>query len=157
MAERQGGSVLMLVPAAVLVLVVLGSIAVDFAIAFLGQRELTGAAAAAANDAAAAAISDATFYRGSGPDSDRIEVDDEAARGVVDAAVRARAPRGVAVTGVSVQAPGAQVCVTLRGEVEYLFAKALPWAPHKASVEGRATATAVEGPAGTGVPPRTIC
>ena len=100
----------MLVPAGVLVLVILGAIAVDSAIAFLAQRELTGAAAAAANDAAAAAISDQTFY--SGQPSARpgaVEIDDEAARRVVQAALESRAPargyphRGV---GASTRPPG---------------------------------------------------
>ncbi len=156
--EPQDGSVLMLVPAGVLVLVVLGAIAVDFAIAFLAQRELTSAAAAAANDAAAAAISDQSFYRGQ-PSArpGAVEIDDEAARRVVEAALESREPRGVTLTAVSVQAPGRQVCVTLSGEVAYLFAKALPGVAHGTRVEGRATATAVEGPAGTGVEPRPSC
>ena len=58
---RDRGSVLMLMPAAVLVLVVLGAVAVDFSIAFLGERELANAASAAANDAAAAAIDEPLF------------------------------------------------------------------------------------------------
>ncbi|MDT7548844.1 MAG: hypothetical protein QOE84_1238, partial [Actinomycetota bacterium] len=44
----------MLMPAALLVLVVLGSIAVDSPRLFLAQRELPDAAAGAANDAAGA-------------------------------------------------------------------------------------------------------
>jgi D-alanyl-D-alanine carboxypeptidase len=44
----------MLMPAAVLIVIVLGSIAVDFAIVFLGEREAASLAAAAANDAATA-------------------------------------------------------------------------------------------------------
>ena len=158
MAERQDGSVLMLVPAAVLVLLVLAAIVVDSAIAFLGQRELTAAAAAAANDAATAAISERTFYRPTAGDpAASIEIDDDAARRVVEAAIAARAPRGVLLTGLSVRAPGRQVCVALAGEVEYLFAQALPGAPERARVEGRAVSTAVEGPAGTPVRGPTSC
>jgi Flp pilus assembly protein TadG len=154
----QHGSVLMLVPAGVLVLVVLGSIAVDFAIVFLAQRELAGVAAASANDAAAAAISEQAFYRGdAGVGAGAIEIDDEAARRVVEAALDRAAPRGVRVTGLSVQAPGRQVCVTLDGEVEFLFAQALPGVAHSTAVRGRAMATAVEGPAGTRVQRRAVC
>ena len=57
------GSSLLLFPAAVLVMMVLGAIAVDFSIAFLGERELAGATAAAANDTAARALSNRAFYR----------------------------------------------------------------------------------------------
>ncbi len=154
----QLGSVLMLVPAGVLVLVVLGSIAVDFAIVFLAQRELAGIAAATANDAASAAISEQSFYRGSaGGGAGTVEIDDEAARRVVREALELQTPRGVRVTGVSVQAPGQQVCVALDGEVDYLFAKALPGVDHSTVVHGRATATAVEGPPGARVQRRAIC
>ena len=148
----------MLVPAGVQVLVILGSIAVDFAIVFLAQRELTGAAAAAANDAATGAISEQTFYGGSQRGrAGTIEIDDEAAGRVAGAALEQQAPRGVRVTRLSVQAPGAQVCVTLDGEVDYLFARALPGAAHSTTVRGRATATAVEGPPGTRVQRGTVC
>ena len=148
----------MLVPAGVLVLVVLGSIAVDFAVVFLAQRELAGIAAATANDAAAAAISEQAFYRGSaGGGAGIVEIDDEAARHVVRDALELQAPRGVRVTAVSVQAPGQQVCVALDGEVDYVFAKALPGVAHGTVVHARATATAVEGPAGTRVQRRAAC
>ena len=148
---------LLLVPAGVLVLFVLGAIAVDFAIAFMAQRELTSAAAAAANDAATAALSDAAFYEGGDGGPGRIEIDDDAARGFVDRALAARRPRGVSDVTTVVEAPGRQVCVTLTGRVEYLFAKAVPGGPRGTTVTGRAVATAVEGPAGSRVPARSVC
>lgn len=148
---------LMLVPAGVLVLVVLGAIAVDSAAAFLAQRELTNAATAAANDAAGAAVSEQSFYRASAGSPVRIRIDGTAARRVAEQAVEARAPRGVTVTEVSVQVTGGQVCVTLGGTVERVFAKAIPGVTRAVSVEGRATATAVEGPAGTTVARRGVC
>jgi Flp pilus assembly protein TadG len=137
--------VLLLVPAAVLVLFVLGSISVDVAIAFMAQRELTGAAAAAANDAATAALSDATFYQGGpGREPGAIEIDDDAARRVAEAALTVRAPRGVQEPRITVvRAPGNQVCVVVTGRVDYIFAKAVPGASRGRSVTGRAVATAV--------------
>ncbi len=154
---RQRGSVLMLVPAAVLVLVVLGAIAVDFSVAFLGQRELTNAAAAAANDAATA-ISESTFYEGGdGTGAGTVRVDEDQSRRVVDRALLARAPRGVVVVEKVVAASGSQVCVALRGRVNYVFARAVPGMADGARVEGRATATAVTGPAGSRVTPRPSC
>ena len=151
------GSVLMLVPAAVLVLVVLGAIAVDFSVAFLGQRELTSAAAAAANDAATA-ISKETFYRGrGGVPAGTVVLDAHQARRAAEQALRARAPRGVEVTEETVDASGGQVCVRLSGRVDYLFARALPGMDDGTTVHERATATAVTGPAGSPVRPRPPC
>ena len=56
------GSALMLVPAGVLVLLVLGAIAIDSAVVALAQRELSDRTAAVANDVAGAGASDASFY-----------------------------------------------------------------------------------------------
>src|SRR5947209_14296230 len=56
------GSVLMLMPAAVLVFIVLGALCVDYGSVFVAKRELGNAAAAAANDAAAQAIDLDLFY-----------------------------------------------------------------------------------------------
>lgn len=149
MLRGERGSALILVPAGVLVLLVLGAIAVDSAMAFLGQRELSNAAAAAANDAAAAALSDAAFY-GDGS----LVVDRRRAREVAWAAVAARAPRGVEVLGVDVAVSGPAVCVTVRGRVPYVVARSLPLVAPFASVTGQAGAVAVEGSAD--VPP-TAC
>jgi len=132
------GSFLALVPAAVLVLVILGAIAVDSAIAFLGQREVSNAAAAAANDAAGAALSDDAFYR-----SGLLVVDEARARSVAAHAVAARAPRRVEVESVDVAVAGDEVCVTVRGRVPYVFSRALPFVDHEARVVGQAAALAV--------------
>lgn len=152
------GSVLMLVPAAVLVLVILGAIAVDFSVAFLGQRELTSAAAAAANDASTA-IAEGRFYGGGGGGgaAGDVVVDEDRAARVVDQALAARAPRGVTIDGVKVDPSAGQVCVVLRGRVDYVFAKAIPGMAGGAAVQGRATATAVTGAAGSSVAPRPPC
>jgi Flp pilus assembly protein TadG len=148
--RSERGSVLILVPAAVLVLVVLGAIAVDSAVAFLGQREVSNAAAAAANDAAGAALSDSAFY-GSGT----LVVDPVAARTVAVRAVSARLSRGVEVESVDVEVAGPSVCVTVRGRVPYVFARSLPWTPSSALVTGQAGAVAVAG--GAAVPINPLC
>lgn len=143
----------MLVPAAVLVLMVLGSIAVDFSIAYLGQRELSSAAAAAANDAVVGGVSDAAFYA-----SGDIHIDADVARRVVDRSLSSRGIRGVRLTEpAAVETPGQQVCVTLRGRVTYIFARAIPGVPHHADVTGRAVATAVQGQRAAAVPTRAVC
>ncbi len=150
------GSVLMLVPAGVLVLVILGAIAVDFSVAFLGQRELTNAAAAAANDASTA-IAEARFYRGGNGAAGEVVIDEARAARAVDQALAARVPRGVSIDGVSVDPSGGQVCVVLRGRVDYVFARAIPGMADGAAVRGRSTATAVSGSAGSPVAHRPAC
>lgn len=151
------GSVLMLVPAAVLVLVILGAIAVDFSVAFLGQRELTSAAAAAANDAASALAAGRFYEGGGGSPAGTVAIDEGRADGAARQALSARAPRGVSVEDVRVDPSGGQVCVVVRGRVDYLFSRAVPGMGDGAVVHGRATATAVSGPAGSPVPPRRRC
>jgi Flp pilus assembly protein TadG len=154
---RERGSVLMLVPAAVLVLVILGAIAVDFSVAYLGQRELTNAASAAANDAATT-IAAERFYRGDeAAPPGTVTIDEDRASQVISRALAARSPRGVAIHDVQAVPAGGQVCVVLRGRVDYVFARAVPGAPDGAAVEGRATATAVTGPPGSTVSPRPPC
>jgi hypothetical protein len=150
----------MLVPAAVLVLVILASLAVDAAVAFLGQREVANAAAAAANDAVTAALSDEAFYRGGGGGvPGALVVDPSRARVVAARAVAARASRGVHVERVDavVGPAGDQVCVTVEGYAPYVFARALPFVAPAARVRGRAGATAVAGGGGGPVPRPTSC
>lgn len=62
---EEGGSTLLLFPAALLVLLALGGLAVDAATLFLSQRRMADLAAATANDAIAG-IDLATFYEDDG-------------------------------------------------------------------------------------------
>lgn len=144
------GSVLLLVPAGLLVLFVLAAIAVDHALAFLGHRELSAAAAAAANDAAGAAVSDAAFYGGtSGP----IVIDGARAERIATEAVARRRPTGVTVAKVVVQVDGPHVCVGVTGRVGYLFTPIVPGLPRGVDVRGEAVATAVVGQGALPSPP----
>lgn len=155
----QHGSVLMLVPAGVLVLFVLGAISVDYAIAFLAQRELTSAAAAAANDAATAALSERRFYVGDDGEEGAVEIDLDEAKRVVDDALARREMRGVSLVpphGITLSPSRRQVCVALIGRVDYVFAKALPGGPRGTTVRGRAVATAVEVGADGAVPTESV-
>ncbi len=133
---RERGSVLMLMPAAVLILMVLGAIAVDLSAVRLGQRELVAAAGDAANDAVTVGLDEAALRAGQGYriDPARAEaavVDALAAKGILDDL--AEAPT-VVVTGADT------VEVRLARRVPHLFAKALPGAPDDELV--RATVTA---------------
>ncbi len=145
------GSALVLVPVAVLVLVVLASIAVDSAAVFLGQRQLVTVAEDAATDAVSAVSEPAFYTRGV------ITIDPVAAQRVVTASVAAQGMSGVRLTQPpTVQVAGRQVCVTLVGQVTRIFGLAIPGIPAHATVTGRATATAA-GDTGARVPKRQLC
>ena len=133
MLSRERGSVLTLMPAAALIFVVLGALAVDSALAFLGEREASNAAAAAANDAAAAAVDPSTFY-GEGD----VRLDPAVARRVALAAADTIGLEQLSVDVVVT--PGRpEVTVTVRGRVELLFR------PGSVEVQATAVATAEEG------------
>jgi hypothetical protein len=110
--------VLMLMPAAVLIVLLLGAIAVDSAIVYLGQRQAYNVAFDAANDAAGAGF-DLDAARTSGEivyDPDRVE------------ALAAQAVAAAGIDGlelVSAEPDGAGVVVTVRRRVEHLFVQAL--------------------------------
>ena len=140
-AER--GSVLMLMPAAVMIVIVLGSIAVDFAIAFLGEREALSLATAAANDAATAAL-DQDRFREAG----EFVLDHDRARRVVDATLSASSSElhDVVVEVTFPVIDGTEgVRVVVSGTVDYVFARAIPGAPDGMAVEASATAVARVG------------
>lgn len=126
----------MLMPAAVLVLFLLASLALDTAVVWLGQRELANAAAAAANDAAAVGLDEAAFYR-----SGQVRLDpDRAVRLVADhAALAGDAPlRGVAIDRIAVD--GTTIEVTLSARVEAVIG--LPGRAGERTVRASAVATA---------------
>ena len=127
------GSSLMLMPAAVLVVMVLGAIAVDQSIVYIQQRELVAAAEAAANDAAGYGLDRDAFY-----DRNEVVFDLTRARAAALAALRAR--RIDARAEVSLGPGGTEVVVSLRAEVEYVFAGAIPGAPGTTEVRALASA-----------------
>ncbi len=149
-ATNERGSVLMLMPAAVLVVVVLAAMAVDFAILFLGERELADVAAAAANDASTAGLERDAFY-----DCRGLILDPGRARAAAGAVVAARASDAVRITAVDVSiandAARPQVTVDARGTVGLLFSTALPGAATTGTVQARAVAVAE--PLGPGAGP----
>jgi hypothetical protein len=133
---RERGSVLMLMPAAILVMVVLGAITVDLTVARLGQRELIAAAADAANDATTVGIDQATLRAGGGTTIDPGRAERAVwasldAKGLLDDLA---APPAVTVTN------DGTVEVRLVRRVPYIFAKALPGLADDVVVRGSAAA-----------------
>ena len=129
----------MLVPAAVLVLLVLGAICVDSAVVFLAQRDLANRTAAAANDIAGFAVTDAAFYDRAGA----VDLDDERADAFVRLAFpEDRPPGGYESWSADADAAGDVVPVGAEAEARSIFAKAIPGAPDTTTVRARSTATA---------------
>lgn len=146
----EGGSVLLLFPAAVLVVLILAAIAVDASVAFQAQREVADATTAAANDAAGESVGNQTFYRGG-----RVDVDAGTAQAIAAERVRAvldeRRFRGLTVS-VSVVAGGGgcppRVKVRAAADVAFVFTPVIPGAPHHT----RVAATSVGTPRGDAGP-----
>ena len=131
----------MLMPAAVLVFVILGALAVDFGGVFLAQRQLANAAAAAGNDAATQAIDLAHFYA-----TGEVRLLEDRAAVVAERSVAAKGLDHLSVEVEDVVVEGSTVTVLLRGRARYLFAAALPGGPDGAAVTARSAAEAAESP-----------
>lgn len=136
----------MLMPAAVLIMLVLGAIAVDSASVHLAQRQLADAVSAAANDAAGSAIADSSFY-----ELGYVVIDAGRAALVAADSFSAAWPAGAtgaiaAVSPPSVQVRDNQVCVSAQARVRHIFARAIPGVAHETVVRARASATAARGP-----------
>lgn len=128
---RERGSSLVLMPAAVLVFVILGAFAVDFAAIQLGQREMVSDAQAAANDAAAAGYDTAAFYEGG-----EIVFDPTAARRAAELSLAANSDE---YRLRSVQVDDGAIVVVVEGAVPTIFSKALPGAPDRVDLTARAS------------------
>jgi Flp pilus assembly protein TadG len=112
----------MLMPAAVLVLLMLGGIAFDYAHLYLGKRELTSLAEAAANDAVTYGVDAAAVRRGDG-----YVLDPDLVTRSVDASVATHA-RDLHLIGepeVELVSP-TTVEVRLTARVDYVFTRAIP-------------------------------
>ena len=135
---------LLLFPAALLIMVALAAITVDSAIAFMAQRQLANATAAAANDAATEALSDRAFY-----ENDRIELSPSAVETVaVDRVFQLVDPgrhHGLAVTAEASPpaGPGCSWTVRVRASshVDELFGRAMPGSDGQADVHAESTAS----------------
>lgn len=137
--SRDRGSVLLLVPACVLVMLVLASLAVDLSLAHMRQRQAFDLAAAAANDAATAGADPASVRRGD------FTLDPARVDSVVSDVVAASELAPHLAEPPVVRVVGDQVSVELAVKVDYLFSGAMPGAPDSTVVRGRASAVPVAG------------
>lgn len=132
-----GGSVLMLMPAGVLVVLMLGAIAFDLSLVFLRQRQASSLAVDLANDVVTAALDESAF-RADG----RFVLDPDRAIALVEGWAAA-SDLAAEIIDVEVDLRGpdsAVVRIVLR--VDYVFARALPGAADSTTVEAAATAVA---------------
>jgi hypothetical protein len=130
------GSVLMLMPAGVLIVLLLAAITVDLTYVRVGQRELIAAAGDAANDATAFGLDESALRRGDG-----YALDPGRAHQAVVASLTAKGLLDdlAAPPAVDVAADGT-VEVRLVRRVPHIFGRALPGSPDDTEV--RATASA---------------
>ncbi|MFP5308030.1 MAG: hypothetical protein ACLGIR_00440 [Actinomycetes bacterium] len=139
--ERRGwraedGNVLLLMPVAVLVLMVLGAIAVDFSILFQADRRASDLAASLANDAATSLDAE-QFFAG----SRQVRLDG-GLNGTLTSGSDGRIDAGTTCDRRVVDA--VTVEVTCRGRAPLIFAKALPGGSRLGAVEGRSVARATQ-------------
>ncbi|MEM8708072.1 MAG: hypothetical protein AAGE98_16535 [Actinomycetota bacterium] len=123
MIRSDRGTVLMMFPAAFLIMLILGAIVVDVGLSQVRARELEAVASSAANDALAAL--DVGELRTSG----ELRFDLDRARTIVAESVAAGALPDASVVTVDVigaGGPDPQVEVTLTLTVEFIMAPALP-------------------------------
>lgn len=128
---RERGSVLLLMPVAVLVMVILGSLAVDRAIVFGAQRDLVAVAQAAANDGAGVGV-DPNDLHGAG----RLGYDPVR----IDRAVRAAVSGADGEVRVRWGIRDGAVIVELKRSVDLVFARGVPGATRSAHIAARASA-----------------
>lgn len=136
--RSQTGTALMLVPAMLMVVMVLGGIAVDLSLAYSAQRSLYRTLSAAADDAASMVDTRAHQINGS------VRLDTDAATrvarthlGVVESnlgADTARAHPTNELLDSSVLVTADSVTVTATVSVEHIFMKAVPGSPDSSEV-----------------------
>lgn len=145
---RDGGSVLALVPAGFLVLILLGGLAVDSAVAYQRQHQLHNALSAAANDAVAAGVSDSSFYR-----QGTVALDPAAVGAAVCRSMEAQQLGALHGLRLAVALGNDAVRIDAVAQTDAVFGRALPGFGHR-QVSSTADATlsrgAQPGPAGFG-------
>lgn len=135
---------MLLFPAALLIMLALAAVTVDSAIAFMAQRQLVNATAAAANDAATQGLSDRAFYR-----DDRIELTQAGVERVaVDRVFQLVDParhHGLTVTAEATAPAGVGCSWTVRvrasSRVDELFGRAMPGSSGQVAVHAQSTAS----------------
>lgn len=128
---------LLLMPVAVLIVVILASLAADRAVVFGAQRDLVAAAQVAANDAAGLGVDPGRLH-----DDGRIEYD----RVRIDQAVRAALAGTDGQVDARWSVRDGEIVVRLERSVELIFARGVPGASPTQRVTATASAELRLGP-----------
>ncbi len=141
-ARDEEGTVLVMVPAGLLVMILLGAMAFDLSLAFAGERRVADLAASWANDAATQ-VSDATFY---GTSESQVRLDPLRVEQVVLAARAGLVDPGLEdlVAEATVLPDGVSVEVRVAARVPFLFLDAVPGMRFR-EVDATSVATLVVG------------
>ncbi len=138
--QDERASALMLMPAGVLVVLLLGAIAFDLSLVFLRQRQATSTAVDLANDVVTLALDEEELRR-----TGVYRLDPELAA-EVGQRLADQSDVGPALVRIEVTVMGPQaVQVVVEVAVDYVFARSIPGAAPGTTVRGSATATAAEG------------
>lgn len=138
---RERGSVLALMPAAVLIFIGLGSLSVDAGIAFLAEREAANLAASIANDAVTQAV-DVAHLQSTG----ELRIDASAVDAIAAGALARSGLAHLRDLRVVADVVGTDlVVVEVEASVRSLFARALPDGLEERAVGATAEARAVRG------------
>lgn len=135
---------LMMVPAAVMIVLMLAAVAIDETAVFLAHRQLHAAAAAAANDAVTAGLDRVAFEATGVYRLDAVRVQEAVARSL--AAQATDEVRNAALNGpsITVDSNGRQsVQLALTADVRLIFAGAIPGFDRTRRITERASATVV--------------
>ena len=137
--KSERGTALMLMPAGVLIVLILGGLAVDSAVLFLGERELADLSAAAANDAATAGLREEAFYA-----CGELELDPGRAELVAHTVAGARTSDAVDDVSLEVAVDNSvdppEVTVAASGTVRLIFSPAVPGVAAVRPVQARSVA-----------------
>lgn len=144
--RRERGSVLALVPAGFLVLMVLAALAVDSAVAYLGQQKLHDTLAAAATDAATAGLDNGSFYRAGTLNLDPAQVGRTACLSIA-----AQGYAGLHGLRVWMAVDGSRVVLTATATVDPVFGRVMTGLSQY-RVRATAVAVAANGPVRGPVP-----
>ena len=135
--SRERGRVLMLMPAGVLVVLLLGAIAFDMSLVFLRQRQTSSLAVDVANDLATAALDEEAFRSDGTFQLDPDRADDLGRRLVLESDLGEHVIE-VEIDLIALDTVEVRVVVA----VDYVFARAIPGAADGTSVEATTTAVA---------------
>lgn len=135
---RDRGSILFLLPACIVIVLILASIAVDMSLVQLRQRQAAAVAAAAADDAATAGTDVVELRQGN------YVLDRKAVAAVVDRTIAHSDVASHLAGPPELDVEGDAVRVTLSVTADYLFSGVIPGGSDSAVVTATASATAHE-------------